>query len=87
MENKIKKSYAKVTKVDSFSQTPHDFIKISVYDEKGCCPEFKPHLHEFFDKAYIIVSEDAWIDIADVSVHKGHTVEILQIVYKRSFFG
>ncbi|MFL4557068.1 Cof-type HAD-IIB family hydrolase [Yersinia kristensenii] len=78
MENKIKKSYTKVTKVDSFSQTSHDFVKISVYDEKGRCPEFKPHLHEFFDKAYIVVSEDAWIDIADVGVHKGHTVEILQ---------
>ncbi|WP_404346317.1 HAD-IIB family hydrolase [Yersinia kristensenii] len=78
MENKIKKSYAKVTKVDCFSQTSHDFVKISVYDEKGRCPEFKPHLHEFFDKAYIVVSEDAWIDIADVGVHKGHTVEILQ---------
>ncbi|WP_156315704.1 HAD family hydrolase, partial [Kluyvera genomosp. 1] len=30
------------------------------------------------DRAYIVVSEDAWIDIADVGVHKGHTVEILQ---------
>ncbi|CBY29368.1 TPA: Cof-type HAD-IIB family hydrolase [Yersinia enterocolitica] len=78
MESKIKKSYAKVTKVDDFYHMNHDFVKISIYDEKGRCPVFKPHLHEFFDKAYIVVSEDAWIDIADIGVHKGHTVEILQ---------
>ncbi|HGF4087910.1 TPA: Cof-type HAD-IIB family hydrolase [Yersinia enterocolitica] len=78
MECKIKKSYAKVTRVDDFYHVNHDFVKISIYDEKGRCPDFKPHLHEFFDKAYIVVSEDAWIDIADIGVHKGHTVEILQ---------
>lgn len=80
MEEKVKKSYTRVTKVNAFTDIPYDFVKISLYDSKGRCPTFKPFLHEFFDKAYIVVSEDAWIDIADTGVHKGHTVEKLQAI-------
>lgn len=75
---KVKMSYAHVVQVDTFAEVAHDFVKISLFDIKGRCPQIKPHLADFFDKAYIVVSEDAWIDIADVGVHKGHTVEILQ---------
>lgn len=32
----------------------------------------------FFESAYIIASEAAWIDIANANVHKGTTVEQLQ---------
>lgn len=78
MLQKVKMSYAKVTQVADFSVVQHDFVKISVFDIKGRCPQIKPHLAPWFDKAYIVVSEDAWIDIADAGVHKGHTVEILQ---------
>lgn len=75
---KVKMSYAHVVQVDTFAEVAYDFVKISLFDIKGRCPQIKPHLADFFDKAYIVVSEDAWIDIADVGVHKGHTVEILQ---------
>lgn len=75
---KVKMSYANVVQVESFAEVMHDFVKISLFDIKGRCPQIKPHLSAYFDKAYIVVSEDAWIDIANVGVHKGHTVEILQ---------
>lgn len=78
MLKKVKMSYAKVLQVSNFNEVDQDFVKISVFDVKGRCPQIKPHLAPWFDKAYIVVSEDAWIDIADVGVHKGHTVEILQ---------
>ncbi|HII3401863.1 TPA: HAD-IIB family hydrolase [Klebsiella aerogenes] len=78
MLQKVKMSYAKVIQVADFSEVKYDFVKISVFDIKGRCPQIKPFLAPYFDKAYIVVSEDAWIDIADVGVHKGHTVEILQ---------
>lgn len=75
---KVKMSYAHVVLIDDFNAVEHDFVKISLFDIKGRCPQIKPHLAEFYDKAYIVVSEDAWIDIADAGVHKGHTVEMLQ---------
>lgn len=78
MLQKVKMSYANVVQVAAFDEVGHDFVKISLFDIKGRCPQIKPHLADYVDKAYIVVSEDAWIDIADVGVHKGHTVEILQ---------
>lgn len=78
MLQKVKMSYANVVQVATFDEVGHDFVKISLFDIKGRCPQIKPHLADYVDKAYIVVSEDAWIDIADVGVHKGHTVEILQ---------
>ena len=35
-------------------------------------------LSQFFDRAYMVASEPAWIDIANVNVHKGTTVAHLQ---------
>lgn len=75
---KMKKSYAKVTLVKDFHPVTDDFVKITVYDPEQGCHEKVKHLAPFSDKAYIVVSEAAWIDIADVGVHKGHTVAILQ---------
>lgn len=76
--NKVRKSYTNVRLVGDYAELTDDFVKITVYDEQGRCHDTKPHLAEFFDKAYIVVSEAAWIDIADAGVHKGTTVEKLQ---------
>lgn len=74
----IRRSYADVKLVDQFQDLASDFVKITVYDEHGQCPGIRPHLSSFDDRAYIVVSEAAWIDIANVGVHKGTTVERLQ---------
>ncbi|MFB0975330.1 MAG: Cof-type HAD-IIB family hydrolase [Tolumonas sp.] len=76
--DKVRKSYTNVRLVGEYSELTDDFVKITVYDEQGRCHDTKPHLSAFFDKAYIVVSEAAWIDIADAGVHKGTTVERLQ---------
>jgi len=76
--DRIRQSYRHVILVDDLSREPADFIKISVYDEHGRCPETRQHLNEFNDDVYMVVSEAAWIDIADAGVHKGTTVEKLQ---------
>jgi len=78
MIDKVKRSYANVRLVSDLSVIDDDFVKITVYDEKGRCHDTKPYLSSFFDKAYIVVSEAAWIDIADAGVHKGDTVNRLQ---------
>lgn len=78
MESKIKKLYVKVIRVDDFYYVNYDFVKIFIYDEKGCCSGFKFYFYEFFDKVYIVVFEDVWIDIVDIGVYKGYIVEILQ---------
>ncbi|MBN3137693.1 HAD-IIB family hydrolase [Pectobacterium punjabense] len=75
---KIKKSYTNVTLIPGFSAVTDDFVKITVYDPAGHCYETAKYLDAFHDHVYIVVSEAAWIDIANVGVHKGHTVEILQ---------
>ncbi|MCL6323766.1 HAD-IIB family hydrolase [Pectobacterium polaris] len=75
---KVKKSYTNVTLISSFATVTDDFVKITVYDPEGHCHETAKYLDAFHDHVYIVVSEAAWIDIADVGVHKGHTVDILQ---------
>ena len=42
------------------------------------CFETKEKLSPFFESAYIVASEAAWIDRANANVHKGTTVEHLQ---------
>lgn len=78
MIKRMKKSYANVRLVTDYANIRSDFIKITVYDEEKRCAALKPHLTAFEDKAYIVVSEPAWMDIADYGVHKGNTVTRLQ---------
>ena len=78
LQELVRNSYAKVNLLSSYSKIESDFIKITVYDEQGRSLETKPHLSDFFDKAYIVASEANWIDIANHGVHKGATVEKLQ---------
>ncbi|MDF7669741.1 HAD family hydrolase [Orbaceae bacterium ESL0721] len=73
-----RRSYARIIEVDDLNLVTNDFVKITVYDEQGNCPETRLHLNPFNDDLYIVVSEASWIDIADFGVHKGSTVQKLQ---------
>lgn len=72
----VKGSYAQTSMVSNFNEIIDDFVKITVHDPLLRCKETKEKLSMFNEQAYIVASEDAWIDIADV--HKGTTVEHLQ---------
>ena len=74
----VRRSYAHVKLVDKYDDISSDFVKITVYDENQQCPIIRPQLSHFDEQAYIVVSEAAWIDIANAGVHKGTTVERLQ---------
>lgn len=76
--NRMKHSYSELRRVADFNEIDVDFVKISVYDEKEDSFHTRTQLANFFDKAYIVASEGAWIDISDVGVHKGTTVARLQ---------
>lgn len=78
LQDKIRRSYANMIQVDDLATVRADFVKISVYDENGGCPQTRPSLKPYEDEVYIVVSEAAWIDIADYGVHKGTTVQKLQ---------
>ncbi|MFD1064869.1 HAD family hydrolase [Oceanobacillus locisalsi] len=71
-------SYAQVKEVSDFNEIKDDFIKITIHDPSLNCFETKEKLLPFFESAYIVASDAAWIDIADANVHKGTTVEQLQ---------
>ncbi|CQR55655.1 HAD-IIB family hydrolase [Paenibacillus riograndensis] len=74
----VRKSYAQVRQVADFKELNDDFVKITVYDSALQCFETRKKLSTFFESAYIVASESAWIDIANINVHKGTTVEHLQ---------
>lgn len=74
----VRRSYSKVKTVGDFNEISTDFVKITVYDEQGRCPDIRGELDAFNDDAYIVVSEKNWIDIANAGVHKGTTVARLQ---------
>ncbi|MBS4207279.1 HAD family hydrolase [Bacillus sp. FJAT-50079] len=74
----VRRSYAQVKQVSHFNYITDDFVKITIHDPLLRCMETKKQLARFFESAYIIASEDAWIDIANANVHKGTTVEHLQ---------
>jgi len=74
----IRRSYAQVRRVSDFNEIKDDFVKITIYDPLHRCFATKEKLSPFFESAYIVASEAAWIDITNVNVHKGTTVERLQ---------
>ena len=71
-------SYAHVTKVSNFQDIHDDFVKITVHDPEANFVQTKEKLKEFFEQVYIVASEDTWIDISNIGVHKGTTVKQLQ---------
>ena len=74
----VRGSYAQVRQVSDFSEIKDDFVKITIHDPLLGCMETREKLSQFFESAYIVASEAAWIDIANANVHKGTTVEHLQ---------
>lgn len=78
LKDKVRGSYTTMIEVGDFATVKSDFVKITVYDEEGTCPQTRPHLSPYENNAYIVVSEASWIDIADYGVHKGTTIEKLQ---------
>ncbi|SIR35831.1 hypothetical protein SAMN05880558_11270 [Aeromonas sp. RU39B] len=76
----VRRSYAQVNLVDAYEDITSDFVKITVFDENKQCAVIREQLSQFDNFAYIVVSEAAWIDIANAGVHKGTTVEMLQSI-------
>ncbi|MCC9023598.1 HAD-IIB family hydrolase [Bacillus nakamurai] len=76
----VNASYANVTKVSDFREITDDFVKITVHDPHANCVETREKLNEFFHQIYIVASEDTWIDISNIGIHKGTTVKELQHV-------
>lgn len=75
---KIQGSYTNVTEINDYQEITDDFVKITLYDPYERAFTIRPQLAEFDDRAYIVASEAAWIDITDHNVHKGTTVTKLQ---------
>jgi len=71
----VRGSYATIIEVNDFRTVTDDFIKITVYDEKGQFPKTRNHLTPYDNDVYIVVSEAAWIDITEHNVHKGNTIK------------
>nr|WP_279114144.1 HAD family hydrolase [Enterobacter soli] len=78
LKDKVRRSYARMIETVDFDRVDSDFVKITVFDEEGNCPQTRPHMSPFEDDVYIVVSEASWIDIAGYGVHKGSTVQKLQ---------
>ncbi|GBF10734.1 HAD family hydrolase [Tepidibacillus sp. HK-1] len=74
----VRRSYAQVRQISDFNKITDDFVKITIHDPLLRCIETREKLNPFFESAYIVASEAAWIDIANANVHKGTTVEQLQ---------
>lgn len=71
-------SYQVVKFVDKYDQISDDFIKITVLDNQLRAFETIKLLTHFKNDAYFVASEPRWIDIAQLNVHKGTTVQELQ---------
>ncbi|MBV7389707.1 HAD-IIB family hydrolase [Enterococcus alishanensis] len=71
-------SYQVVKFVDKYDQISDDFIKITVLDNQLRTFETVKLLEQYQDQAYFVASEPRWIDIAQLNVHKGTTVQELQ---------
>jgi hypothetical protein len=74
----VRRSYKKVITVADFGAIEDDFIKITVRDMQERCIQTAEKLANYSDRAHIVASEKAWLDITDLNVHKGSTVAHLQ---------
>ncbi|MEL3899536.1 Cof-type HAD-IIB family hydrolase [Treponema phagedenis] len=73
----IRHSYAIVKKIKDYAELTDNFIKVSIYDKKKRCFTILKDLKKYADRAYIVASEDAWIDITHKKVHKGAAIKWL----------
>lgn len=65
----VRRSYTQVQTVADFGDITADVVKITLYDEHGRCLDLRGQLGEFDDEAYIVASDQQWIDIANAGVH------------------
>lgn len=71
-------SYQEVTYINDFAEVEEDFLKITVHDAQENCKETAHQLAHFESEVYIVASDEAWIDIADLGVNKGTTIRRIQ---------
>lgn len=73
-------SYQNVTYIKDFTEIKSDFLKITVHDASGKCKQTAQQIDYFNNEAYIIASEDYWIDITKLGVNKGTTIHKIQSI-------
>lgn len=78
----VKGSFADVIVVDDFSEVAMEFSKITVHDAGLDSAGMRESLREYFDEAYIVATDPAWLDIADVHTDKGTSVARLQAMLR-----
>ncbi|WP_323702524.1 Cof-type HAD-IIB family hydrolase [Mammaliicoccus sp. Dog046] len=71
-------SYQNVEYIKDFKEIESDFLKITVHDAKGNCMKTAESIKYFENEVYIVASEDYWIDITDLGVNKGTTINRIQ---------
>ncbi|MBK0040752.1 MULTISPECIES: Cof-type HAD-IIB family hydrolase [unclassified Leuconostoc] len=74
----IRGSYAVVKPIRNVLDITDDFVKITVFDSKKRAFNIIEAIKKYNDKAFMVASEDSWIDITNFNVHKGTTVSKLQ---------
>lgn len=74
----VRDSYTAVFQVKEFKAIQEPFIKISVHDTTGKSYDILQNIKEFQNEAYLVSTDDYWLDVASKGVHKGTTVEKLQ---------
>ena len=71
-------SYQHVNYIKDYNDIAEDLLKITVHDASGHCKETADRLKHFEKDVYIVASDEAWIDIADLGVNKGTTINRIQ---------
>ena len=67
-----------VTVIDNILEVQEDILKISMYRESGL-EETLPYWKNLFgDKATVVTSGHAWLDMMPISVDKGNGIRVLQ---------
>lgn len=77
---KARGSYEILETIENLADITENFVKITVYDPQLRSFETVKELAIFQDRAYVVASEAAWIDISNLNVHKGTTVAQLQSI-------
>lgn len=71
-------SFQNVIYINSYDEIEEDILKISVHDATGKCKETAKQIKHYESEVYIIASDEEWIDIADLGVNKGTTINRIQ---------
>jgi len=71
-------SYQHVNYIKDYNDIEEDLLKITVHDAKGKCKDTADRLNYFEKDVYIVASDESWIDIAELGVNKGSTINRIQ---------